>query len=198
MRRWTYHLLASVSLLICVGMAVLWIRSYFAYDDLLYKSSIAAHAGERRTGVESQAGFLIFYHSVNDQGFTSSGIREVGYWITYSAALEPGLPSPLDAVDHRFAGFGYKSEVIAGRSGGVRTAYNNTQVMIPFWFLVALFSLVPARWMWRRRRDRSRRRAGSCRHCGYDLRATPDRCPECGHQVPERPAYTMENLSQSG
>jgi hypothetical protein len=52
------------------------------------------------------------------------------------------------------------------------------RVTVPLWILV-LVSGTPwaSRRIWKRLHYRA---SGSCHACGYDLRATPDRCPECG------------------
>ena len=52
-------------------------------------------------------------------------------------------------------------------------------VIIPFWFLNLLFCLLPAIWLIKRLR-RKPKALNLCPTCGYDLRATPHRCPECG------------------
>jgi hypothetical protein len=51
---------------------------------------------------------------------------------------------------------------------------------IPHSLIVLLTAPWPAWWFVRQRKRNARRLAGLCQHCGYDLRASPERCPECG------------------
>jgi len=53
---------------------------------------------------------------------------------------------------------------------------------IPSWFLWLLAGLYPIYRLidFPNQRRRKRFAAGECLACGYDLRHTPDRCPECG------------------
>lgn len=70
----------------------------------------------------------------------------------------------------------------ASKSGAIF----HRSVFIPIWMLVALTAIPPAVSILRyfRRPD-----THGCTRCGYDLRATPDRCPECGY-VPEKERAT--------
>ena len=53
-------------------------------------------------------------------------------------------------------------------------------VRVPWWSLVALCAAMPLFRATSFIRRRRRYRRGVCPGRGYDLRATPERCPECG------------------
>jgi hypothetical protein len=69
-------------------------------------------------------------------------------------------------------GFGPGATVL----GGTRIRY--WALIVPLWMPTLLSALLPAirLFHWRR----GRRPDHACAVCGYDLRATPERCPECG------------------
>ena len=59
-----------------------------------------------------------------------------------------------------------------------------TSVAFPLWSVIALASTLPIAWCVQRGRGRRRVGTGLCLACGYDLRASFDKCPECGLAIP--------------
>ena len=53
----------------------------------------------------------------------------------------------------------------------------------PAWLVFPLTIIFPLRWSSRQFTRQRRVRRGQCLNCGYDLRASTDRCPECGEPI---------------
>jgi hypothetical protein len=83
--------------------------------------------------------------------------------------------------EHSFAGFKSHRATLTSRRWANRPAADRFRVIAPLCAPALLFSLPPLLWLLRHRRTRSRKKHNLCSHCGYDLRATPTQCPECGH-----------------
>jgi hypothetical protein len=152
---------AATSVLLLFATVTLWVRSYSVVDTISHEQM--GVVGGRDVNISALKGDFLMSLSYNA---LSSGIH--GWeWSHHPTddELTPGEVVPTRG----FAGFGHMD-------------WGNGSVMfaIPIWWLVAVSLVVPARWLDTFLRTSSRHRRHLCPACGYDLRATPERCPECG------------------
>jgi hypothetical protein len=55
-----------------------------------------------------------------------------------------------------------------------------SELWIPYWLLILLSGVPGVLWVQSERKRKRLLGDGICVQCGYDMRATPGRCPECG------------------
>ncbi|MDB5357413.1 MAG: hypothetical protein JWN24_3866 [Phycisphaerales bacterium] len=183
MRRRPFRLLSALSLLLCVAMALMSLRSFWCFDRVEWSS---AHlVGGKWVGDEyefgSLHGVLWFAHVRED--FLPGRQPPVAYRNATAGPIWHVRPVKStrmgDPKEGPFVRAGVGVTRLAGNNAA--TNYRITYYIAPYWLTLVLLSVLPVntlrRWISRRR---VRLRDGRCHTCGYDLRATPGRCPECG------------------
>lgn len=192
---------ASVlSLLLCLALIALWIRSFLCADNVY---------GD----VPTSDGFSVRaeYSLISQQGELYAFLGfvqvpqplDVDYVRRYVHRRYPPQTFAWPELDS-FIGFGYLRKLenfdCVNHSTGVRVRDDNDyapgsgfsiggmtyQILVPIWVLVLASGVFPFVRAVRWKRKRVAGRTGHCVKCGYDLRASNDRCPECGTPIPAK------------
>jgi len=164
--------LTILSVLLFVATIVLWFRSRTNLDEFFIYRPRSFHyiwSVEGRIYLNRFTARVQYWGGESSMGFGGGELSRLKYG---------HMP-----FSHQLGPFAYASVTAPPRAFGA----SGFTVMLPHWALLLLFSVPPVLWAHRFRKQRSTRFGadqGLCLRCGYDIRATPERCPECGHENP--------------
>jgi len=100
----------------------------------------------------------------------------IEYW-----SMPPAEFAVANSTWRQRLGFSYGDRIYRDPANPSWTRRDRS-IRVPYWAVVLATGAGPVKRIRRLRRERRTYRrlsAGQCPRCGYDLRATPDRCPEC-------------------
>ena len=158
MRRKLVTLCSAVSLVLCLVGLVLWLGGYSGSPSPVWRET--KPIAERRYSIGVSGGAVHF--DVIKPSATPSDGR------SGTSAFGVGHSPPVPAY-------------ALSPTGGPNIYLGESEsVSVRLWLLVLVTAVPPAAWIALRVRAWWIVAPGHCASCGYDLRATPERCPECG------------------
>jgi hypothetical protein len=176
------------SLVALLAIVALWVRSYFVTelvvwsrwaDPLSPNGLVDVTDPDRQSAICSSEGrveissYRCFHQEAKQQMMEKRTAERARY-----VRREP--PEHV-RTDVRIAHFGFH-----GYDNRSPPGYD-FDLVLHYWILALFAGLVPLVWLLRILRiARLQRRtsSGLCAQCRYDLRASKDRCPECGEPIP--------------
>jgi hypothetical protein len=194
MRKWVGLIIKWSSFLLLLISGGIWMRSYFAADQVVWRRQVSDLKYEDRAGAVS-AGVLLLHRVTADYTVTAqppavlTGFAPPREFFVDQAKVEPGFEWSTHSPPGATASWSsrlsqlirFENQVQDSPAESLRSpAIHHRYIVLPIWPTVLISMLLPARAAigWRRRHRRKRQ--GLCVHCGYDLRVGSGVCPECG------------------
>jgi hypothetical protein len=209
LRRWLFASLATLSLLILAGAVGERVLTR-SFNELWYFHTVRPINGGRGNSSEwwqvefAANGVLLQHDWETDPGRTYASTRVLddgqihheslpGYMLSVESCPEThNILSPDDwLLPTRFSvkGFGHDNlGIFFWHHVWLNASQRGFSVALPIWVFGGGSAIVLVLREMRRffHRRITRKSNGCCSKCGYDLRATPDRCPECGTIPPKK------------
>jgi hypothetical protein len=186
-------------MVLCLATSAMWARSYWISDSVEYCDQPGKNTDIcRQINIETDPGTV----ELNCESFEAAKYG-TGAW---HMGLRHNSRSPGSAYDQdmdeyvsawlvkthgawRHFGILYARWRASAPDRDPYQVQGSYETDLAIWYgaPTALFALLPGMAAFGmftgRRRRRDRRANGLCIRCGYDLRSTPKRCPECGTDV---------------
>jgi hypothetical protein len=193
-RRRLFTFCSAVSLLLCVAVCAGWVRSLAHFEIVTVRYERWPRADDHRStflGVSWYSNTLRFELICTHRPpahfalvLRTRTAAETAKWLKeHQAVHPPGLRAAFDGDDVTGVMNGFPPGYAAGHfpyGTGMGATGERWVLSVRPWLPALATALLPAVWVYRFRKTRRARRIGLCTTCGYDLRATPGRCPECG------------------